>query len=177
MTQTISKEEARQLFEAHSALVFRMALLLTRSRTLADDVVQETFIRIFQKYHLYDPAKPIQPWICQIAMNVTRNLLRKNRWQVLTHLFPNTSDPFSAEEIVVQTETQKELWQLLQKLPQKSREVLVLRYYAELPLQEIAVILDIPLGTCKSRIHTALGLLRKKTENGVLQQIIKGGEM
>ena len=96
MTQTISKEEARQLFEAHSALVFRMALLLTRSRTLADDVVQETFIRIFQKYHLYDPAKPIQPWICQIAMNVTRNLLRKNRWQVLTHLFPNTSDPFSA---------------------------------------------------------------------------------
>lgn len=121
MIDGITKDEARQLFEEYSPLVYRMALVLTRSSTLADDVVQETFIRIFQKYHLFDSSKPLQPWICKVTVNVARNMLRKHKWQLLTNRFPVKQSAGSTEEILLQNETQQELWNSIQKLPQKSK--------------------------------------------------------
>ncbi|MGD8191345.1 RNA polymerase sigma factor [Brevibacillus ginsengisoli] len=167
----ISKVKAQELFEMYSPFVFRMAYLITRSKTLADDAVQETFLRIYQKYDLFDQTKPIQPWISAITVNVTRNLLRKNKWQVLTDFFPSIRARDSVEDSYIQNETQQALWKLIQVLPVKSKEILVLRYYAELQLAEIATILQIPIGTCKSRLNCALKHLRKKVSVEKLQLI------
>jgi RNA polymerase sigma-70 factor (ECF subfamily) len=172
----ISKDTARELFETYSPLVFRMAYLITKSKTLADDVVQETFLRIYQKYNLFDQSKPIQPWISAITINVARNLLRTNKWQVLTDFFPPMRAKESVEETCLQHETQRDLWNTIQSLPDKSREILILRYYAELQLPEIASILQIPIGTCKSRLHHAVTLLRKKGSLEKLQPMCEGGE-
>jgi RNA polymerase sigma factor (sigma-70 family) len=162
----LSKHEAEQLFREYGEYVYRTALFLTRSRTHADDIVQETFVRIYTKFHTYDKAKPIKPWIYKITINVTRNYLKKQRIYSLFKASKLTNDHSSdsLESVYLHKAELKELWELVNKLSQKSREILILHYYLELTLPEIAEILDIPLGTCKSRLHTALTQLRKKVK-------------
>ena len=74
----LTNELKLRLFNEHKDYVFRTTLIITQSKTLADDVVQEVFIRVFDKYHTYNNQKPIKPWIYKITMNVARNLFRVN---------------------------------------------------------------------------------------------------
>ncbi|MBB6674924.1 sigma-70 family RNA polymerase sigma factor [Cohnella nanjingensis] len=161
------------MFIAHSPYVYGIALMLTRSKTLADDVTQETFLRAFQKYHLFDAAKPIRPWLYRITVNLTRNLLRKQRWLTFFGQMPEEArtDYASLDELLLRTEREQELWQAVNRLSKRRREVVALHYYVGLPLQEAAYILDIPLGTCKSRLHAALKQLRMdEADLGPLRQ-------
>jgi len=166
MELQISKQEAEQLFYEYGQYVYRIALFLTRSNSMADDIVQETFVRIYTKFYTYDRSKPIKPWIYKIAINVTRNYLRKQRiysvFGIKKHI--DNVQPNTLENLYLHRVQSRELWELVNKLPDKSKEVLILHYYLELTLPEIANILDIPLGTCKSRLHTALTQLRKKAK-------------
>lgn len=175
MIDGITKEEASRLFEDYSPLVYRIALMLTKSTALADDVVQETFIRIFEKYHLYDRSKPLQPWVCKVAMNTARNLMRKHKWQKLTGWFPVRETTGSAEQAHLQNETSRELWGVIEKLPLKSKEIVILRYYADMPLQDIANTLGIPIGTCKSRLHMAVRRLQKETKQLSFHPLVEDG--
>lgn len=166
MTNKITKEEANVIFREYSPYVFKVAFLLTKSETLADDITQETFITIFKKYHTYDNTKSLKPWIYQITVNTFRNMYRKQRWLKFVGL---SLEAPSAEKIVehsvVTDETSKELGFEISKLSPKSREVIVLYYFAELKLQEISAVLNIPVGTCKSRLHRAINDLRKQLTN------------
>jgi RNA polymerase sigma factor (sigma-70 family) len=80
LKEEISKEKAEAVFREHSQYIYRVALFLTSSRSLADDITQETFMQIFRQYHKFDISKPIQPWIYKITLHTTRNILRKQRW-------------------------------------------------------------------------------------------------
>jgi RNA polymerase sigma factor (sigma-70 family) len=157
----ITKEQAEAIYEEYSAYVFKTALFLTKSRTLADDITQETFIQIFRKYYTFDLSKPLKPWIYKITLNITRNMLRKYKWLKFLGDIPETVDVHNVEEDILNNEKGQELLKHINKLPQKSKEIIVLHYYAELKLTEITEVLNIPLGTCKSRLNTALTILRK----------------
>ncbi|PUA37897.1 RNA polymerase subunit sigma-70 [Paenibacillus elgii] len=162
----MQQDKARELFEIHSTYVYRIALLLTRSRTMADDAVQETFLRVFQKYHTYDGSRDIRPWLYRITVNVTRNLLRKQKWLFFLREVPEEGRVESLEDVMVQNEQDQQLWRVIGKLSSKQKEIVVLHYYAELKLHEIASILGIPLGTCKSRLNNSLEALRRKWREG-----------
>ncbi|WP_232697527.1 RNA polymerase sigma factor [Brevibacillus daliensis] len=160
MNENTVNRSIEGIFNKHSSLVYRTAYFLTKSKSMADDITQETFIRMIKKFHLYDPTKPIEPWIYRITINITRNMIRK---QKLLNLVGFTSN-FSEEEVetkILKNERKDELWSVINLLPHKSKEVIILHFYSELTLEEVANSLEIPLGTCKSRLNYALTKLRK----------------
>ncbi|GAA4837173.1 sigma-70 family RNA polymerase sigma factor [Paenibacillus vulneris] len=161
MDYSISEEQSRAIFEEHAPYVYGIALMITKSAMLADDITQETFLRAFNKYHLYNPDKPLRPWLYRITINLVRSTLRKQRWLTFFGQVPVEASGGSVESIVLKNESERELWQLVNRLSPKRREVLILVYYAGLPLHEAAALLDIRLGTCKSRLHAALQQLRQ----------------
>jgi len=150
------------MFEEHSSYIYGIALMITHQRALADDITQETFLRAFAKYHLYDSSKPLRPWLYRITVNMARSVLRRKNWmQLFTGAAAVEGTEDSAETIALQSESRMQLWNAVARLSQKQREVITLHYYAGLPLPETAMALGIPLGTCKSRLHAALQKLRK----------------
>ena len=162
MNKYITQDQAEVIFRDHSHHIYRAALFLTKSPTLADDITQDTFIQVFRKYHCYDPAKPISPWIYKIALNITRKTLRKQKWLFLTKEVPDNEGCNLVEKVVLKNEQDEELWKEINKLTQKSQEIIVMHYYSGLKLNEIATVLGIPLGTCKSRLNAALNSLGKQ---------------
>lgn len=165
--QALSEEEARALYETHSPYVYGIAFMLTRSAAAADDIMQETFLRAFQKYELYDRDRPVRPWLYRIAVNVTKSMLRRQRWLFFTDKVPEEQDNQWVEDRILKSENERELWNSVNGLSAKRREVIILHYYAGLSLPEVASILRIPEGTCKSRLHEALKQLRRSESLGI----------
>jgi RNA polymerase sigma factor (sigma-70 family) len=160
----LSESEAENLFSEYKNYVYRTALMLTKSRSLADDITQETFIRILTKYHTYDQTRPIKPWIYTITINVTRSIMRKQKWiDALSPFSQQVEDDHinSIEYTFMKNEEVRELWEAVKQLTLKSREILILHFYLGLTLKESASVLGIPVGTAKSRLHTALKQLRR----------------
>ncbi|WP_409343359.1 RNA polymerase sigma factor [Paenibacillus sp. MBLB4367] len=178
MHQKIARKRAEEVFNDYSTYVYRVALLLTRSASLADDVTQETFLKVFKKIHTYDPMKPMQPWIYRITVNTTRNLLRKQRWLSFVGFTPDVQcESASVEGSIIQAAENEELLKEVNRLPLKGREVIVLHFYVGLKLTEIAETLQIPLGTCKSRLNAALKILRIQLPGNEMFSISEGGEL
>ncbi|MGD7022384.1 RNA polymerase sigma factor [Rossellomorea vietnamensis] len=160
----LNESQAEELFSEFRDYVYRTALLLTKSRSLADDITQETFIRILTKYHTYDETKPIKPWIYTITINVTRSIMRKQKWMDRLSIFTDNIEDDrinSLEDIFMHNEEVREIWEAVKGLSIKSREILILHFYLGFTLRESADVLRIPEGTAKSRMNTALKQLRR----------------
>lgn len=168
--ENISQERAEELFHQFSDYIFKTAYMLTHSQVLADDITQESFIRVFRHYHTYDEAKPIKPWIYKIVVNTFRELKRKQKWLIFSDSLPedkgNDSLPF--ENSLIKKETEKVLSEAVNKLPNKYKEVVILYYFNDFSLKEMAEVLSIPLGTCKSRLHYAIKKLNQTCQQDVL---------
>lgn len=173
MIKSITQEQAEAIFKEYSDQIYRTALFLSKSPSLADDITQDTFLQVFRKYHHYDPSKPILPWIYKIALNITRKTLRKQKWSLFTKEIPDTEGVNYVEDAVLKNELGDELWKEINNLTLKSKEIIMLHYYSGLKLNEMAAILGIPLGTCKSRLNYALASLEKRL---TAKNIIIGNE-
>jgi RNA polymerase sigma factor (sigma-70 family) len=160
----IDEAKAEMIFKEYRDYVFRTALLLTKSRSLADDITQETFIILLSKYDTYDDTRPFKPWIYTITLNVAKTAMKK---QNILKYFSFFSDDIaqnqidSIEENFLKADEIKELWGIVKSLSWKSKEIIILHFYSELTLKECSQVLDIPLGTVKSRLNTALKQLRR----------------
>jgi RNA polymerase sigma factor (sigma-70 family) len=73
----IDEAKAESIFKEYRDYVYRTALLMTKSRSLADDITQETFIRVLSKYDTYDHSRPFKPWVYTITMNVAKTVKNK----------------------------------------------------------------------------------------------------
>ncbi|MBU7005891.1 RNA polymerase sigma factor [Phosphitispora fastidiosa] len=177
MEEEISKSCAEKLFKEFSNSVYRLALVLTKSKELADDITQDTFIQVFRKYYTYDSSKPIHPWIYKITLNITRNMLRKQKWLKFFNRLPERGNYNLVENAVWKSEEEKLLWTEINRLGVKSREVIILHFYFGLKLQEVADSMGIPLGTCKSRLNYALNTLRKNLPQNEFSFLKNGGEL
>ncbi|MDF2673612.1 MAG: polymerase ECF-type sigma factor [Clostridiales bacterium] len=177
LQESISKEKAEMIFKEHSNYIYRTAVYLTKSKELADDITQETFIQAFLKYDTFDSTKSLQPWLYKIALNTTRNMLRKHKWLKYTDQMPEMSSLYLVENSVLKSEEKVELWKQINGLSMKSKEVFVLHFYSGMKLREISEILDIPIGTCKSRLNYAINTLRKQIPHNEFDFLGEGGEL
>lgn len=173
----ISKDNAEMIFKEHSNFVYRIALFLTKSKELADDITQETFIQVFRKYHTFDSSMPIQPWIYKITLNITRNILRKQKLLSFFRELPEISCLDLVENTVLKSEEEYELWREINNLGLKSREVVIMHFYSGMKLKEVSDSLGIPLGTCKSRLNAALNTLRRQIPKNEFDFLNKGGDI
>lgn len=162
MGEEISKENAEIIFKEHSNFIYQVALFLTKSKELSDDITQETFLQVFRKYHTFDSTKPIRPWMYKITLNTTRNILRKQKWLKFIGELPESSCLDLVENAILKNEEEKELLREINNLDLKSKEVVIMHFYSGMKLKEVSDSLGIPLGTCKSRLNSALNALRKR---------------
>jgi RNA polymerase sigma-70 factor (ECF subfamily) len=140
-------------------------------RAAADDVFQETFLQIHQSAEQFDPQRRFRPWLFTIAANKARDLIRSRARRPTSPLQANinSNDEDSGEFIDLVQSVQdvpeaplqrKELQEAVQKtvggMPDHLREILLLSYFHQFPYKQISDILDIPLGTVKSRLHAAV---------------------
>lgn len=152
------------LMERYREVVFRLAYLLLGDAHDADDITQETFIRAFAAIHTYDPSRPLRPWLLGIAANLVRNRKRSiARYLAALQRFavysPPESDP-DAETLTLQQARALRLWNVVKRLKSEEQELIYLRYFLELSVDETAAALNVAPGTVKSRTHRTLGRLK-----------------
>jgi RNA polymerase sigma-70 factor (ECF subfamily) len=149
------------LMRAHQEPVFRLAYLLLGDPDEAEDIAQETFLRAYKALDGFDTERPLRPWLLRIASNLAHNRHRSlGRYIAALTRFAQ-QDPEGIKSTTIEPEGESQaLWQAVKKMKQPFQEVIYLRYFLDMPENEMAETLDIPAGTVKSRLHRALSKLR-----------------
>ncbi len=168
ITECIAGNEAaiEELIHTYEADVFRLALSVVGDQADAQEIAQETFIAALKSLRNYEERKSFKAWLYVIALNLSRSHLRKQKF--LAKLKASTTSLFrvevqkqvSPEESVILSEKEAVIWAQLNKLDERHRIVVILRYFHELSVAEISEILNINEGTIHSRLHTARERLR-----------------
>lgn len=160
--------------------LFQFVARFVGDSATAEDVVQDTFVQVHHSAAGFDPQRRFRPWLFTIAANKARDYLRsRGRRKEVALMSTNDDDESNGVLAVLSDDGPSPVERLhaaeqadrvravVAELPDHLREVLLLGYYQRLPYKEIADILDIPLGTVKSRLHAAVSkfadLYRKAT--------------
>jgi RNA polymerase sigma-70 factor (ECF subfamily) len=149
------------LVRKHSDRLYHIILRMVQSPAAAEDLLQDTWVRVIRNLHKFDPAYPLTPWLTQIAVNACRSYWRRERLRSLFGLRKISSlhsEPDS--DLQGEVETKKLAQAALQSLSPLLREIVVLKFYSGLTYEEIAEALKIPAGTAKSRLNYALIKMR-----------------
>jgi len=153
--------------------VYHICLRMIGNAYEAEDLAQEAFIRAYTNIHTFDEKRKFSTWLYRIATNLTIDRIRKKKPDYhldaevrgtdgLDMYSQLAADQALPEEEVESLELQSYIHKEILALPPKYRSVIVLRYLDELALQEIAEVLDIPVGTVKTRVHRGREALRKR---------------
>lgn len=153
-----------RLIEQYQHRLFRYLVYLAGNRELAEDLFQETWIRVMERGHQYNGRQEFSTWLYAVARNLTIDYLRRKNPVSLDALIadddratfelPDTRP--SAWEQVAQREQTKNIAAALAALPAEYREAIVLRFHDGLALQEMATVTNAPLSTVKSRVYRGL---------------------
>ena len=136
---------------------FRLAFGMLHDRGSAEDAVQEAAVRAWRKLSNLRPGAPLRPWFLAIVANQCRTVMRARWWSVIRVDRMEGSVGAGFEDRIVRG---ADIRAALRRLPTDQREALVLRYYLDLPLEEVASITGVPVGTVKSRINRGLAAMR-----------------
>ena len=136
---------------------FRLAVGMLHDRESALDAVQEATIRSWRKLGNLRPGTEMRPWYLGIVANQCRTIARGRWWSVLRiDVTPAKGESEFEDRVASGTDLRR----ALHRLAPDQREVIVLHYYLDLPLQEVAGVVGVPLGTVKSRINRGIAALR-----------------
>ena len=167
----------RELVARYERQVYSVAFRMARVREDAEDITQETFVRMFKALDRYDPTRPFPAWLLTIAARLSIDHLRRRRVKTvpLVRTEPGTDeeqvldlpDPGPGPaELTERAEEERGAERLIGSLPEHYRVVVVLRHQHGLSYEEVAEALHIPVGTVKARIHRARALLKDRLERG-----------
>ena len=150
--------------------LYRYLLRLVREPAAAEDLFQQTWLRVAQNIRQYDARRNFEAWLFRVARNLAIDHLRRHRHESLDEPLPSGATPGEqlraaepgALQALVAGERTRRVAQALERLPVIHREVLTLRFEEEMKLEEIAAVLETPLSTVKSRLRRALDALRDR---------------
>ena len=166
--------DVEQAVRDHLPRLYRAALLLTGDPWEADDLAQEVFLVAASCPERFSGRCAPYTWLYGILLNLNRrrrrrSRLRQRKLRLLSQHRPSAL-PEQASARVQQQEFQGTLWALVHKLPAAQREAVVLRFAEQLKYEEIAQVMQCPLGTVKSRLYHALRTLRAWMQQGGVEQ-------
>jgi RNA polymerase sigma-70 factor (ECF subfamily) len=162
------------LFDRHQRLVFRTAVGITGDEQVASDLLQDVFLRMHRFAHHIDPERPLEPWLYRTTANLTYTWMKRhNRWlrpleDVAEWLAGSKKQ--SPVYLAEADEEWKDIRKAIASLSLQQRVVVVLYYINDLSLQEISEILDVPVGTIKSRLFYGRQALKEYLEAGGVKQ-------
>jgi RNA polymerase sigma-70 factor (sigma-E family) len=148
-----------RLYREHAAGALRFALMLTGDGALSEDLVQEAFIRVAAKLDALRDPSAFNAYLTRAVANLAKSHFRR---QEVAKRHARAIDPRSLVVAPVDVAMNDALLFALRELPIQQRAALVLRYYNDMSQEDIARVLDIPIGTVKSQISRGLARLRKE---------------
>ncbi|MPM04819.1 ECF RNA polymerase sigma factor SigW [bioreactor metagenome] len=162
------REDAyRQIVEEYGNRLLRTCYLILKDREEAEDVVQETFIKVFRNIDSFRENSGLYTWIYTIALNLSRDRLRKKQdmFTIEVDLVGNNDVEYEVEKSIDKELLRKELFEINSLY----REVLVLFYFEELSIKEISNLLNEKEGTIKSKLSRGRDILK--------ESLLKGGRL
>ena len=149
--------------------LFHLCLKLERNKTNAEELYQETWIRVLKNIGQYKTEYEFYPWVTMVCVNCYRNLMKKRAFESLFLSFADNETKDSTLENIAHVDldifANDDLVSALKKLDDKLRLIIVLYYYERYTLEEISKITGIKVGTVKSRLHKGRRELRGLMEN------------
>ena len=181
---TAGEEEAfQELVHRYKDSVYGFLRRFLSRPDLVEDVFQETFMQLFVSRDTFDISRPLRPWLFTIAANKAKDALRRmqrNESANLGSMFD--SEEHSIEDVLntldydtrmpyddlIRDETAASVKRVIARMPAKLREIILLAYFHKFSYAEISKVLRIPVGTVKSRLHTAVGRFAEDWETVVM---------
>jgi RNA polymerase sigma-70 factor (ECF subfamily) len=177
-------EEAafREIVSRYKNSLYAFLKQFLNRQDLVEDVFQETFLQLFTSRESFDPSRPLRPWLFTIAANKAKDALRKSQRiaaipigtlsdseeisfdDVLNTLSSDNTMPYEELE---QGETAARVAQIIANMPDNLREILILAYFNKFSYKQMASVLSIPIGTVKSRLHTAVARFAREWKAAV----------
>ena len=157
-----------ELINTYSDYLYRIAFIYTKDRLAAEEVVQDVFLNYYHKSDQFEQKASIKTYLVKMTINRSYDYLRswKNKKFAIFQLFQSYEK--GAEQIYVEKELKGEVTAAVLALPLKDREVLLLYYYEEMTITEIAELLQLAVSTVKSRLQRARAKLRPKLSMEVM---------
>jgi RNA polymerase sigma-70 factor (ECF subfamily) len=159
-----------ELFHAYQARVYRLAVAVLSDEREAEDVVQDVFVRVFERIGDFRGESAFTTWLTAIVVNRCRDKLRRRKVRQalsLNRLRGRASED-DVSELVTRRQQRQRLWALVDRLDDKHRMPVILHYHEGLPCGEVARILDLRVSTVYSRLNAARvrlrGMLREQAE-------------
>jgi RNA polymerase sigma-70 factor (ECF subfamily) len=166
----------RELVSRYKNSLYAFLKRFLNQRDLIEDVFQETFLQLFTSRDSFDPQRPLRPWLFTIAANKAKDALRKQQRSSAVPIgtisdgeqvsFDDVLDSLSFDETrpyetLERGEFAERVRQVVANMPDSAREILILAYFNKFSYKQMAEILSIPIGTVKSRLHTAVNRFAK----------------
>lgn len=171
------KDAFREIVKRYKDPLYAFLRRFLNQQQLVEEAFQETFLQLYKSRKTFEKDRPLRPWLFTIAANKARDVLRKQQRQetipIGTMVEPNESNiddvvnSLKSYEITPYDEAEKaenaeKVRQIIANMPENLREILILAYFEQFSYKQMADILSIPIGTVKSRLHTAIVFFTKK---------------
>jgi RNA polymerase sigma-70 factor (ECF subfamily) len=167
----------RELVNRYKNGLYAFLKQFLNHQDMVEDAFQETFLQLFTSRASFDTSRPLRPWLFTIAANKAKDALRKRQRTAATPigtiadsqemsfdevLNALTADDTMPYEQLQESELSTQVGQVIADMPENLREILILAYFNKFSYKQMAQILSIPIGTVKSRLHTAVGRFAKE---------------
>ncbi len=161
----------REIVERYKNSLYAFLRRFLNRSDLVEDVFQETFLQLYSSRDSFDTSRPLRPWLFAIAANKAKDALRKlqrhkavsigaisdsSEASVDDVINILTSSKITPDDEVTTEETAENVRQIISEMPENLRAILILAYFEQFSYKQMADILSIPIGTVKSRLHTAV---------------------
>ena len=172
-----NEQAFREIVDRYKNPLYSFLRRFLNKQDLVEDVFQETFLQLYTSKDKFDSSRPLHPWLFTIAANKAKDALRKMQRSsamsigaiadsggvsiddVVNMLASYTVTPVSEASKI---ETAENVREIVANMPENLRAILILAYFEQFSYKQMAEILSIPIGTVKSRLHTAVVYFTKK---------------
>ena len=166
-----NKDAFRKIIHRYKDRLYVFLRRFLNRQDLVEEVFQETFLQLYKSRESFDTNKSLRPWLFTIAANKARDMLRKQQRSGTTS-FGAIAEPaeLTVDDVVnslisyqitpydeaTKTETADKVREIIENMPDNQKEILLLAYFEQFSYKQMAEMLSIPIGTVKSRLHTAI---------------------
>ena len=154
-----------ELLDTYQERLYWHVRKLVSTHENADDVLQNTFIRVYKNINTFEGKSSLHTWMYRIAYNESMRLLEKNKkksFESIDSISSNHLEVLFEDEYFDGNEIQKKLYKIIDALKEKQKRVFQMKYFDEMSFKQISEILNIPESTLKSTYYTVVKLIEKK---------------